>query len=185
MGKNIYSMFLEKSFHRFYLFSSKYRRCGHLCLVDFLPKYCTYVQVINNWNQYFERCNFFLQIMGEVKNHNIFSPLEFNWSYIPILFLRKYWSRFHNAIFFKIYQDTKRLMQTPFCLVAVHEPVIDGDDTPLSTRDSQLRWLMSYSWRDSSLITDVTLDSHLTWVLTYSQRQSWLIPEVIHDLQLT
>ena len=25
-------MFVKKSFHRFYLFSSKYRPCGHLCL---------------------------------------------------------------------------------------------------------------------------------------------------------
>ena len=46
-------------------------------LVYFLPKYCIDVQMINNCNLIFERENFFLLLIGEVKNHNFFGPLAF------------------------------------------------------------------------------------------------------------
>ena len=43
-------------------------------LVDCLPEYCVDVQVINYCNLYFERYNFFIQLIEEVKSQIVFQP---------------------------------------------------------------------------------------------------------------
>ena len=88
-------------------------------LGDFSSKYCIDAKMINNCNMYFERCSFPLQWIGELKIQNVFSPLAFNQTYISKPFLRKHWSSFYNAMFFKRHQVIKRLN-------VAHQTVIDG-----------------------------------------------------------
>ena len=108
----------------------------------------------------FRPFQFFPPINLRVKKSEYFQPSSISLIMHPNTFPLKDWSNFHNAMFLKKHQVIKRL-NAILTLWLLIKPSLTGDDTPLSTRDSQLRWAMSYSWRDSSLITDNWRDSLL------------------------